>query len=129
MSFPRPSPEAKAFLAFVMPGDPHIQLRPMFGNLGAFINGNMFAGLFGERLFVRLPEPARSELLAVEGASEFAPMPGRPMREYAMLPAAWREEPERAAAWLERSLAWAEALPVKLPARKKADPPAGRRGK
>ena len=29
----------------------------MFGNLGAFVHGNMFAGLFGPAVGVRLDEP------------------------------------------------------------------------
>ncbi|WP_438448038.1 TfoX/Sxy family protein [Gorillibacterium sp. sgz5001074] len=123
MSFPRPTPEARAFFSLVLPGDPHIQIRPMFGNWGAFINGNMFAGLFGDDLFVRLPETERRELLDTEGTSPFAPMPERPMREYVVLPAAWKQEPERISAWLQRSFDWAETLPVKLPPKKKADTP------
>ena len=119
MSFPKPTQDAKSFLSYVMPSHPHIQIRPMFGNLAAFINGNMFAGLFGEQIFVRLPEDQRAELLAIEGASEFSPMPGRAMKEYAALPDVWKQEPERVTAWLERSLAWAETLPEKKPAEKK----------
>jgi len=31
----------------------------MFGNQAAFVNGDMFAGLFGDRLFVRLSDEDR----------------------------------------------------------------------
>ena len=31
----------------MLPDDPEIEVKPMFGNLGAFVHGNMFAGLFG----------------------------------------------------------------------------------
>ncbi|MCR2804023.1 TfoX/Sxy family protein [Paenibacillus soyae] len=120
MSFPKPPQDAKELLSRAMPSHPHILIKPMFGNLGAFINGNMFAGLFGEQIFVRLPEDLRAELLAIDGASEFSPMPGRAMKEYVALPVGWKQEPERITAWLERSFAWAETLPEKLPAKKKA---------
>lgn len=69
-----------------MPGDPHIHVRPMFGNLAGFINGNMFAGLFGQQIFIRLPEDERSRLIEQEEASLFSPMPDKPMKEYVILP-------------------------------------------
>jgi hypothetical protein len=34
----------------------------------------MFSGTFGKDIFVRLDEPSRAELLAVEGAKPFEPM-------------------------------------------------------
>jgi TfoX/Sxy family transcriptional regulator of competence genes len=115
MSMPRTDAESKQFFADVIPGDPRIVVQPMFGSLAGFINGNMFTGLFGEQIFVRLPEKERQELLEVEGASEFSPMPGRPMKEYAALPDQWRHEPDKIRSWIETSLAWAETLPVKEP--------------
>src|SRR4051812_39755328 len=55
MSMPRPDAESREFFHLVVPDDPRVQTRPMFGNLAAFVNGNMFTGLFGDRVFVRLP--------------------------------------------------------------------------
>jgi len=46
-----------------LPEDPRVQVRPMFGNLAGFSNGNMFIGLFGSAVFVRLGEDDRTELL------------------------------------------------------------------
>ncbi len=51
---PKPSAEAKAAFHKLVPSDPAVASRPMFGNLAAFVNGNMFCGLFGEDLFVRV---------------------------------------------------------------------------
>lgn len=31
----------------VVPDNPDVVVKPMFGNPGAFVKGNMFAGLFG----------------------------------------------------------------------------------
>ena len=35
---------------------PGVEVKPMFGQLGAFVNGNMFAGLFGSSIGVKLDE-------------------------------------------------------------------------
>ena len=41
---------------------PGVEVKPMFGQLGAFVNGNMFAGLFGSSIGVKLDEEAAGEL-------------------------------------------------------------------
>ena len=113
MKIPRPSDTDRAFFQSALPKDHRVQVRPMFGNDAAFVNGNMFAGLFGRDLFVRLSEKDQSELLGETGSSKFAPMKGRPMSGYIILPGAWRANPEKAGVWLERSLVWASGLPAK----------------
>ena len=40
----------------------------MFGNLGAFVNGNMFMGLFGADVGLKLPDADREALLREDGA-------------------------------------------------------------
>ncbi|RXZ73229.1 hypothetical protein [Agromyces albus] len=61
MQIPKPSDAAKERFTSSMPDDPRVVVKPMFGNLGAFVNGNMFAGLFGDRIGVRaLDEGVRS---------------------------------------------------------------------
>jgi len=45
-----------------------------------FVNGYMFAGVFGHTIMLRLPEAEREKLLR-NGGEPFAPM-GRTMREY-----------------------------------------------
>lgn len=119
MSMPRPDEEMKQFFAAVMPSDPHIHIRPMFGNLAGFMNGNMFVGLYGQQIFIRLPEDERTRLVEQEGASLFSPMPGKPMKEYVTLPEQWRETPDTITAWIEQSLQWVAAMPEKIPAKKK----------
>lgn len=115
MQVPKASDAAKALFASVVPDDPRVVVKPMFGNLGAFVNGNMFAGLFGDRIGVRvLDESARAELAATEGAGPFGPEE-RPMGGYVAAPADWASEPERIAAWIERALEEVAALPPKPP--------------
>lgn len=117
-SMPKPDEASKEFFYAVVPDHPAVKVRPMFGNLAAFVNGNMFMGLFGPDVFVRLPEEDRTAV-AGEGGAPFEPMEGRQMREYAVLPRRWREEPDRVREWVARSLDWAEELPAKQPKKKK----------
>ena len=117
---PKPTEETKDFFASVVPDHPAVSIRPMFGQLSAFVNGNLFMGIFGEDVLVRLPEADRTEVLGA-GGSVFEPMAGRPMKEYVVLPGAWRDDPDRIREWAARSLDHAEELPPKQP--KKKEPP------
>jgi TfoX/Sxy family transcriptional regulator of competence genes len=85
----------------------------MFGNISAFVNGNMFSGLFGNDIFVRLSDKNRQELLEEKGASLLEPMNGKPMKEYVVVPSAWKNKPETIRLWLSRSLDWTSSLPPK----------------
>ncbi len=116
---PKPSDEMKDFFESVVPDHPAVTIRPMFGQLSAFVNGNMFMGIFGDDVVVRLPEDDRVEVIAAGGAP-FEPMIGRPMREYVMLPGAWREDSDRVRTWAARSLDHAEELPPKEPKKRRA---------
>jgi TfoX/Sxy family transcriptional regulator of competence genes len=113
MNIPRTDEISKEFFRSILPDDPRMTIRPMFGNISAFVNGNMFAGLFGSDLFVRLSEENRKELLEKKGASCLEPMKGRPMKEYVVLPKAWRNQNETARLWIIRSLDWTSKLPPK----------------
>jgi TfoX/Sxy family transcriptional regulator of competence genes len=117
VQIPKPSGADKDFFHAVLPGDERVQVKPMFGNLGAFVGGHMFAGLFGADVGVRLDEADRAALLAEDGAGPFGPA-GRPMGGYVSLPAAWRGEPETARLWTARALAFAAELPPKAPRRR-----------
>jgi len=119
MKLPRPRPADLSFFLSVVPKTTSVEVRPMFRNDAAFVNGNMFMGLFGSDVFVKLPEEDQRELLKEKGASRFAPMKGRPMSGYVVIPSSWREDTERVMAWVSRSLEWASALPPKAPKRPK----------
>ena len=68
----------------LVPAQPGVEVKPMFGQLGAFVNGNMFAGLFGDGVGVKVDEAARADLEAM-GAGPFGPQE-RPMPGYLTLP-------------------------------------------
>jgi TfoX/Sxy family transcriptional regulator of competence genes len=115
MKIPRSDENAKEFLKSILPDDPRVTIRPMFGNISAFVNGNMFTGLFGNDLFVRLSEENRKKLLENKGSSLLEPMKGKPMKEYVVIPKTWRNQPETIRMWVNRSLDWTSKLPPKTP--------------
>lgn len=112
---PRASKQSEAILRSLMPEGNDVTLRPMFGNLSAFVNGNMFMGVFGDDLLVRLPESDRAELLRVEGSATFEPMKGRQMKEYVVVPRSWMRDPAKIRPWIAKSLDWSSKLPTKRP--------------
>lgn len=88
-------------------------IRKMFGYPAAFAaNGHMFTGLHQDRWVIRLPDEARAELAAAGGVP-FEPMPGRPMREYLVIPGSILADAGALDSWLERSRAYTEGLPAK----------------
>ncbi len=98
----------------VVPQDPRVTTRPMFGNISAFVNGNMFMGVYGRDLFVRLQEAQQEELLKQKGAGPFEVMPGRAMTGYVVLPRSWRDkENSNVRKWVGLSLEFAAKLPAK----------------
>lgn len=113
MDIPKPSDEDKAYFRSIVPDDPRVEVKPMFGNLAGFVNGNMFVGLFGEQVGVRLPENQRHELESIDGTAPFGP-PGRPMREYVSLPISWRSDPDSTAQWVDRALNHVADFPPKI---------------
>lgn len=115
MQMAKASDEAKARFRSVIPDAPGVEVKPMFGNLGAFVNGNMFAGLFGDQIGVKiLDDGARAELAAIDGVGPFGPEE-RPMGGYLSLPASWSGESEQAGFWVSRALEGVAALPPKPP--------------
>lgn len=113
MKIPRPDEGSKEFFNSLLPDDSRVKVRPMFGNVSAFVNGNMLIGVFGNDLFLRLSGEDREELLNEKGASLFEPMKGKPMKEYILIPRSWRSQPATVRPWVSRSLAWASKLPQK----------------
>lgn len=112
MQIPKPTADDKAYFESIVPDGPGIEIKPMFGNVAAFVNGTMFMGLFGPDVGIRLPEGDRERLLDIAGAGPFGPE-GRPMKEYVSLPATWRSGGEATAVWVGRALAYAAGLPPK----------------
>ena len=122
MTMPKPSEQAKAAFRKLVPADPAVTTRPMFGNLAGFVNGNMFCGLFGEDLFVRVSDDDQGRVRK-QGGKAFEPMPGRAMTGYVVVPAGWQKKPDATRTWIITALAWSRKLPAKGPkTAKKAAP-------
>ena len=115
MQIPKPTDADKERFRSLVPDDPRVDVKPMFGNLGAFVNGNMFMGLFGADIGLRLAPADANELGAVPGAGPFGPAE-RPMGGYVTLPRSLAGTAD-GARWVERSLEQAVALPPKTPKR------------
>ncbi len=111
MKVPRPSPDDLAYFRGKIPDDPRVEVKPMFGNLGAFVNGNMFAGLFGSAVGVKL-NPDDHPALVAAGGGPFGPVE-RPMSGYVSLPPAWRDDPTSTDQWVARALDHVATLPPK----------------
>jgi len=112
-----PKPTAAGLERFraTVPADPRVEVKPMFGNLGAFVNGNMFMGLFGSDIGVKLAPDEAAALRSIDGAGPFGPA-GRPMGGYVTLPPALVGTPD-GDRWVAAALAHVGAMPAKAPRR------------
>ena len=106
--FEKPSPAlVKAFDA-ATPDRPGVERRTMFGMPALFVNGNMFAFLFGQRAAARL-DPAKAK-----GLKAFEIMPGRRMNGYFAVPATALKK------HVADALTYTATLPRKTTAKRKA---------
>jgi len=112
MKIPKPTEADRERFTGLVPDAPRVQIKPMFGNLGAFVNGNMFMGLFGSDVGIKLPERDQQQLLAEPGAGPFGPQ-DRPMAGYVTIPADWPAA--KVSHWVGTSLAYVAGLPPKEP--------------
>src|SRR6202162_1393691 len=112
MTMPKPSNQAKTAFQKLVPPDLNVSTRPMFGNLAAFVNGNLFCGLFGEDLFVRVSDVDQAKIRK-QGGKAFEPMPGRAMTGYVIVAPGWQKNPDASRALVVAALAWSRALPAK----------------
>ena len=89
--------------------------RLMFGTAAWFADSNkqMFAGIWGDRVNVRVGKDTVRELVDTGRVDPFEPMPGRPMKEYVLLTAASVSDDAGLQSWVERGLEFAESLPAK----------------
>ena len=120
MKIPKPTDADRERFSSLVPDAPTVDIKPMFGNLGAFVNGNMFMGLFGADVGVKLSDEDRARLLSEPGAGPFGPAE-RPMAGYVTLPAGWSKR--KARTWTAKALAHVAALPPKSPTKARKQGP------
>jgi TfoX/Sxy family transcriptional regulator of competence genes len=98
----------------LVPQDPRVEPRKMFGYPCAFANDNMFIGLHQDNMVMRLPDAERERFQAEEHAEIFSPFPDRVMREYVVVPHDMlRHRLADLKPWIERSMLYAASLPSK----------------
>ena len=117
MQMPKHSDEAKAYFRSLVTEAPGVTVKPMFGSLGAFVIGNMYAGLFGDDVGVKLDDAGVEELKALPGSGPFGPAE-RPMNGWLSLPADLSDD-ERSQ-WTDRARDYIATLPPKVKKPKKA---------
>ena len=125
MKWRKPSEELIKLFGEVTPGPPATP-KKMFGFPAVFVNGNMFMGLHQENMILCLPEDSRAELLKMN-AQIFEPMPGRPMREYVIVPPSLLRDRNKLSSWVQKALEYGSSLPPKAgkkSSKKGADKPA-----
>lgn len=118
MKIPGASDAASKALEALVPTGPTVTVRKMFGQPAAFVNGNLFFGVFGEDLFVRLSDADRADAERLGEFRPFEPMPGRPMRGYLVLPRPWLRDRKAAAPWVAKALRFGTSLPTKASAKR-----------
>jgi len=96
----------------VLGDDPGVDERKMFGGVAFLLDGNMFVGLTGDDLMVRVGPESWADALAQPHAREMD-FTGRSMRGYVYVDAAGTAEDDALAAWIERALDFVGSLPPK----------------
>ena len=113
MQIPKPKEADREFFQSLVGDLPEVEVKPMFGNLGAFVNGNMFMGLFGSDIGLKLEPADAAALGSVEGAGPFGPAE-RPMGGYVSIPPALLGT-ANGSDWIERALGYVATFPPKKP--------------
>ena len=110
MTWPKPSTEKTTLLESELKRWAATR-RSMFGSIAYFTNGNMFAGVFGDSLFMRLSEADWARLRAEHPeAKPFEPVKGRMMREYATVPQGLLDDLPALRIWLRRAFDYANSI-------------------
>ena len=115
MDWEKPSAELSRILDEAAQPFPAIERRKMFGCPAFYINGNMFAGVYGQQLFLRLPPEARASLASELAAKPFEPIAGRPMKEYVAMPKAVWADQQALDDWMRQSVEFVSSMPAKQP--------------
>ena len=112
MAWEKASPEMMALLADAL-SEYDCASRKMFGSTAYFVNSNMFAGVLGSHIMLRMGEADREEIFAQYGDEAVVAPMGRRMREYVSVPHEVSDDPAALDDWLRRGYDFAASLPPK----------------
>ena len=118
MSWKPSSDSMIALFDRLLPKDPRVERKTMFGCPMGYANGNIFLGLHEDRFILRVGDADRAVLIKEFKAKPFEPMPGRKSSQTLVLPERIAAEPKALRSWCDKALAHALSLPAK--AKKKA---------
>jgi TfoX/Sxy family transcriptional regulator of competence genes len=104
----------------LLPVDPRVERRTMFGCPMGFANGNLFLGLHENRFLIRLGDADRAVLIKEFRAKAFEPMPGRKSGATLIVPERIAADPATLRSWCGKALSHALSLPPKKAKKKKA---------
>ncbi len=94
--------------------DKNCDYKKMFGYPAYFVNGNMFVGVHGDKLFLRLSDADIEEIKRdCKGVTVFEPVSGHEMKGYVVLPKSLYSDDKLFAEWLDKSMKYAAGLPLK----------------
>lgn len=96
----------------LLPMDPAIQERKMFGGLCVLLNGNMACGVVKNDLMVRVGPERYQEALQQPGAREMD-FTGKPLKGMVYVSPDVLGCDEALDAWLQQGLDFAQSLPAK----------------
>jgi hypothetical protein len=113
MKMPSSPPDLVDRFNSVLDRHPEVARKKMFGYPAAFIGGNLVTSLFGDHWVMRLPDDDRAELMSLEGSGQFEPMPGRPMKGFAIVPPSIVADDAALDGWLARAFAHGRSMPAK----------------
>ncbi|HWT76266.1 MAG TPA: TfoX/Sxy family protein [Mobilitalea sp.] len=95
--------------------------KPMFGAPVYFVNDNMWTGVKGGKVFLRLSEDDRCVIQSkCDEIKPFEPRPDFIMKEYVEIPESKLTDEKFISNWLEISYSFVKSLPPKVKKEKKA---------
>jgi len=89
-----------------------VEEKKMFGGLAFMLRGNMCCGIQKADLVLRLGKDRAADAVA-EPVARYFDFTGKPMKTLVVVATEAIAEDEGLAAWLDRSVAFAESLPAK----------------
>jgi hypothetical protein len=113
MPWEKSSPDLVDLFQRLVPDAPNVQRKQMFGYPCAFVNGNLFTGLFKQGMLFRLDTPDQRAFLDLQDTAYFEPMPGRKMTGYVICDDPFCAGEEVMGNWMKCALAFASKLPPK----------------
>lgn len=91
----------------------------MFGYPVCYVNGNMFTGLYEDRIILRLSEKEKEEALSNKDIFQPFESMGRTMKQYVTIINALNLDRSFIASWLNKSFEYTRSLPPKEKKRSK----------